>query len=128
MDKAIAEHQKYQQVKVHTWTGEGKTGENDHIAVQTPKHYMSFRHPFDILQIVGSPEEKEAIKKYANPQTLSDLLAGLVPSTFQIDQEIQDKKIQRTYPCETFTLFLNDKSYGCYVGATYRKCRKPCCY
>jgi hypothetical protein len=125
------EHSTLEPVTVRIWekrhTNVGATV-GGHISLQTSKHYMSFRHPSDILQVNDSaPLWAKREKKPSKFECPKDLPDGFVPSTFEIDQNIQDKKFQNfshvelgvgfSYrekvrppcPCDTFTLLLDAK-------------------
>jgi hypothetical protein len=87
-------------VTVHLWPSLDDKGTNEHIAVQTAKHYMSFR------PVSEKVEESEYVN-FQNP--------GFASPSLTIDQLIQDRKLNgealsegsKVWPHQTLTLRLN---------------------
>jgi len=95
-----------QLVTVHMWKSPDGSRANEHIAVQTPKYYMSL-HP------VSEKIEESKYVNFENPCFAS--------TSSTIDQLLQDLKLNggdriepfgepQKWPCETLTLHLDTKS------------------
>lgn len=112
----------FQPVTVRIWESpyiQGKKPIGDHISLQTEKHYMSLRPSSNLIE----DQEAFRLQEKKGMRTLREIRDSVAPSTFAIDQSIQNKKLHdklcktpwfrgdhfQTCPCDTFSLLLDPK-------------------
>lgn len=88
------EEEDLQMVTVYMWEDQNRI--KGHVAVQTPKHYMSFR-PYS--EVWGKNKTDKAGRPF-----------GYAPLDVKLDQRLQDNKLKASWPCKTLTLAMDAQS------------------